>query len=63
VAFSDSPLLEAFVPGIICIHQPEEMVAQNSFNLLMRHIKNKKSYNYDKITIAAKIVLSNNDSF
>lgn len=57
-AFSDSPFVKAFAPDIICIEQPEKLVAQNSFDQLMKRIKNDATVANKQITIPARIILN-----
>ncbi|MFA9392156.1 MAG: LacI family DNA-binding transcriptional regulator [Prolixibacteraceae bacterium] len=61
VAFSDQPFIEAFSPGLICIHQPEELVAQSSFNLLMKSIENEDADTNDNIVVSANIIEPKNN--
>lgn len=61
VAFSDQPIIEEFTPGLICIYQLEDIVAQSSFNLLMKNIENENADVNDKITVSANIIDTKNN--
>lgn len=59
VGFIDNPYIKAFSSGIISIHQPEDQVAQKSFDLLMKNIENKHNQSTENISIEAIISESN----
>lgn len=56
VGFSDNPFIEAFTPGLICIQQPNNVVAESAMQLLMKNITTENHLTTESITVSAVII-------
>lgn len=56
IGFTDNPYVEAFSPGVISIVQPDEDIANNAFDLLLKHMNEETVEEPENIRVSAKII-------
>ena len=55
VSFSDNPYIEVFTPEIICIKQPDKLVAEKTIRLLLKNIDDEDNLTTESIMVSATI--------
>ncbi|MCT4590669.1 MAG: LacI family transcriptional regulator [Carboxylicivirga sp.] len=56
VTFGESQIFEIFEPSVACIMQPDEAIAKNAYELLIKSIQNSDENDNRTVTLSAKIM-------